>query len=261
MKTPQMLPTDIRILQTAAVVLWVISAVMGVVAMGLWVVRHEVWSIQAVEVRGQVQHQSEVVLRTHLANRLQGTFININLKEVRAVVEELPWVRRAEVHRVFPNRIRLVIEEHQGVAWWGEAQAGRIINSHGEIFEAVADDDRAETWPELSGPDVLAPAVLTLYQSIEPMFVGLKRDVIRLEQDARGAWRMQLDNGARIELGRGDIAELSKRTQIFTDTVQGLTARYGQRDIETADLRYPNGYALRLRGITTVPNQTTTTPS
>ena len=251
------LPTDVRILQTAAAVLWVVSAVMVVVALGLWLVRHDVWSIQAVEVQGQVQHQSEVVLRTHLANRLQGTFININLKEVRAVVEELPWVRRAEVSRVFPNRLRLVIEEHQGVAWWGEAQAGRIVNSYGEIFEAVADDQMSSLWPELSGPDVLAPAVLTLYQSIDPMFTPLKRDVVRLEQDTRGAWRVRLDNGARIELGRGDVSELSSRTQAFTDTVQGLMARYGQRDIETADLRYPNGYALRLRGITTVPIQTT----
>ena len=261
MKPDHTLPTDIRVLHAAAAVLWALSAVMVVVALGLWLVRHEVWSIQAVEVKGNVQHQSEVVLRTHLANRLQGTFININLKDVRAVVEELPWVRRAEVTRVFPNRLRLVIEEHQGVAWWGEAQAGRIINSHGEIFEAVADDQISATWPELSGPDVLAPSVLALYQSIEPMFTPLKRDVVRLEQDTRGAWRVRLDNGARIELGRGDVADLSQRTQAFTDTVQGLVARYGQRDIETADLRYPNGYALRLRGITTVPVQSTTTPS
>lgn len=252
------MPTDVRILQAAAAALWAVLAVMVVVAAGLWLVRHEVWSIQAVEVQGQVQHQSEVVMRAHLAHRLKGTFININLKEVRAVVEELPWVRRAEVHRVFPNRLRLVIEEHQGVAWWGEAQAGRIVNSYGEIFEAVADEQLAASWPELSGPDALAPTVLKLYQGIDPLFATLKRDLVRLEQDTRGAWRLRLDNGARIELGRGDVAELTQRTQTFTETVQGLTARYGQRDIETADLRYPNGYALRLRGITTVPIQTTT---
>jgi len=254
----QALPLDIRIIQTAAVVLWVVLGVMALLAAGLWVVRHQAWTIQAVEVQGQVEHQSEVVLRAHMAHRLNGTFVNINLKEVRAVVEELPWVRRAEVNRVFPNRLRLVIEEHQGAAWWGEAQAGRIVNTYGEIFEAVADEEHSAHWPELAGPDIMAPAVLQLYSAISPMFEPLNRDVTRLEQDTRGAWRMRLDNGARIELGRGEIQALASRTEAFADTVQGLVARYGQRDIETADLRYPNGYALRLRGVTTVPLQNTT---
>lgn len=255
MSTPKPLPTDVRILQVATAVLWAVLAVMLVVGASLWLVRHEAWSIQTVEVQGQVQHQSEVVMRAHLANRLKGTFININLKEVRAVVEEMPWVRHAEVHRVFPNRLRLVIEEHQGVAWWGEAQAGRMVNSYGEIFEAVPDALLAADWPELSGPDVYSGLVWSLYQNIDPMFSSLRRDIVRLEQDTQGAWRLRLDNGASIELGRGDMAELTQRTQIFVETVQGLIAQYGQRDIESADLRYPNGYALRLRGITTVPIQ------
>jgi cell division protein FtsQ len=33
-------------------------------------------------------------------------------------------------------------------------------------------------------------------------------------------------------------------------TVGELSQRY-QDDLEAADLRYPNGYALRLRGVTT----------
>ena len=251
------LPLDVRIMQIAAVVMWWISGAMVLAAAGLWLARHEVWTLQSVEVRGQVQHQSEVVLRAHMAHRLQGTFVNINLNEVRSVIEELPWVRRAEVHRVFPNGLRVVIQEHQGVAWWGEAQAGRIVNSFGEVFEAVADEELATQWPELAGPDLLAPAVLQLYASINPMFKPLNQDIARLEQDSRGAWRLRLDNGARIELGRGEVAELSGRTQMFIDTVQGVVSRYGSRDIETADLRYPNGYAVRLRGVTTVPIQTT----
>ena len=254
----QALPLDVRIVQTAAVVLWVVLGAMVMLAAGLWVARHPVWTIHAVEVQGQVQHQSEVVLRAHMAHRLNGTFVNINLKEVSAVVEELPWVRRAEVHRVFPNRLRMVIEEHQGAAWWGEAQAGRIVNSHGELFEAVADEEHSANWPELAGPEIMSSAVLQLYSAISPMFEPLNREITRLEQDTRGAWRMRLDNGARIELGRGEMQELATRTQIFAESVQSLATRYGQRDIETADLRYPNGYALRLRGITTVPLQNTT---
>jgi cell division protein FtsQ len=255
MTHPVVLPVDVRILHAATAVLWAILIAMATTAAGLWLIRHDMWAIQSLEVRGQVEHQSEVLMRAHVASRLQGTLIDIDLDAVQEVVETLPWVRRAQVQRVFPNRLRVVIEEHQGVAWWGEAQAGRMVNNHGEIFEAVADQEVSNLWPELHGSDLFAPAVLALYQALDPLFAPLQREVVRLEQDGRGAWRVRLDNGARIELGRGDVTELAQRTQMFTETVQNLLMRYGQRDIETADLRYPNGYALRLRGVTTLPIQ------
>jgi len=42
-----------------------------------------------------------------------------------------------------------------------------------------------------------------------------------------------------------------QRVRRFVVTVSQTSSRYG-RNIESADLRYPSGYALRLRGVTTV---------
>ena len=55
----------------------------------------------------------------------------------------------------------------------------------------------------------------------------------------------------RIELGRGEPEELVARAQRFSSTVSQLMARYGGRGLEAVDLRYPNGYAVRMHGVKT----------
>jgi cell division protein FtsQ len=76
----------------------------------------------------------------------------------------------------------------------------------------------------------------------------------RLELSDRGSWRATLDNGARMELGRGTSEELLARARRFTATVSQLAERYPGA-VQSVDLRYPNGYALRMRGVTTVNDE------
>jgi cell division protein FtsQ len=138
------------------------------------------------------------------------------------------------------------------VAWWGEAGGGKLVNSHGEVFEANPDDSQADQWSELLGPAGQSRTVFALYQALQPVFARMNRELSRLELDSRGSWKATLDNGARIELGRGETEQLMDRAQAFSATADILSLRYGGRDIESADLRYANGYALRMRGVTTL---------
>ena len=55
---------------------------------------------------------------------------------------------------------------------------------------------------------------------------------------------------AEVELGRGSDDEVIARTQRFVGTVTQVTQRY-QRPLEYADLRHNEGYAVRLKGIST----------
>jgi len=54
-----------------------------------------------------------------LAGRLRGIFFSINLEAVRQSLEQLPWVRHAEVRRQWPSSLEVSIEEHVPVAFWG----------------------------------------------------------------------------------------------------------------------------------------------
>jgi cell division protein FtsQ len=77
-----------------------------------------------------------------------------------------------------------------------------------------------------------------------PAFVGalapLASPVRELRLSARGAWAVLLDNGMAIELGRGDWRA---RAQRFVAAWPRLPDE--ARATRYADLRYPNGFALR----------------
>ena len=55
-------------------------------------------------------------------------------------------------------------------------------------------------------------------------------------------------------MGRGEPQEVSERVSRFLKTVTQITGRYGRRanSVESADLRHNNGYALKLRGVSTI---------
>lgn len=249
---PLVIPLDVRLMGWAANGLFAVAVVMGLGAVAWWVARHPAWTLAGITVVGDVEHQSAVTLRAHLGPRLEGTFLTVDLQEVQRLFESAPWVRRALVQREFPNRLRVHIQEHVAVAWWGEAGSGRLVNRYGEVFEAHPEDAQADRWSELSGPIDRAAQVYAVYQVLAPVFERMGREIDRLELNARGSWKVVLDGGARIELGRGDADVLLSRVQPFVATLPTLALRYGQREIESADLRYPDGYALRMRGVTTL---------
>lgn len=247
------LPLDVKLMTVVTHVLVVVFVVLSLGLFTTWLVRHPVWSVRAISVHGDVLHQNAVTFRAQLSSqmktRLTGSFLTVDLQQVREMFESVPWVRTAVVQREFPNRLRVTLEEHQAVAWWGEAGSGQLINRLGEVFDASPDD--GDGLPELAGPREKSAQVWALYQLLGTELARLDLGLERLELTERGTWRAQLDSGARVELGRGTPDELLERTRRFTGTLSQLTERYAGA-VQSVDLRYPNGYALRLRGVTTV---------
>jgi cell division protein FtsQ len=248
-------PMDVRVMTWVANVLWALLGVTGLAALVWWGVRHPVWNLAGITVQGDVVHQNEVTLRAHLIPRLTGSFLTLDLKEVQRLFQGLPWVRQVVVQRDFPNRLTVTLQEHQAVAWWGEAGTGQMLNAQGEVFEANPDDPNADQWPELFGPVEQSGRVWTLFQAMQSTLARLDRAPQRLTLDGRGSWHLQLDQGTRIALGRGSDSEVLARLQTFVSTIAQLEQRYQGRDLESVDLRYPNGYAVRLRGVITLNEQ------
>ena len=207
------LPLDIKLMTVATRALVVLLAVLAAVAVGAWALRHPAWSVRAITVQGDVVHQNAVTFRAQLASQmtssLSGNFLTLDLQQVRALFEAVPWVRRAVVQRDFPNHLKVIIEEHQAVAWWGESGSGRLVNRLGEVFEASPDE--GEELPELAGPDAQSAQVWALFQSLQAEFARLEMGLARLRLNERGSWSADLDSGTHVELGRGTPAELLSR--------------------------------------------------
>lgn len=250
-------PLDVKLMNMTAWVLWVGFALLVGVTTARWVARLPVFDISGITVTGDVTHNSVVNLRANVAPRFTGTFFTVDLALVRAAFEAVPWVRKAVVRRDFPNRLQVQLQEHQAVAYWGTQGELQLINSFGEVFEANVGEVEQDILPWLSGPDGQSAEVLQMYRTLKPLFETLELSIDQLELTGRGSWRAHLDTGADIEMGRGEPQEVSERVLRFLKTVTQIAGRYGRRanSVEAADLRHDNGYALKLRGVSTIAPQ------
>ena len=244
-------PPDVRFMNALSTLLTLAFGAMVLALGGSWLVRQSLFNLSAISVKGEVSHNNAVTLRANVAPRLDGNFFTLDMGRARAVFESVPWVRKAVVQRQFPNRLKVVLQEHQAVAFWGPEDYTRLVNSFGEVFEANQGEVEADELPQLNGPPGQAALVLQAYQTLSPLFEQFDTVLERLELTSQGSWRAQLDSGAAIELGHGSVDEVSARAQRFLGTLAQVSSRYG-RDLESADLRYGNGYALKIRGVTTV---------
>jgi cell division protein FtsQ len=246
------LPADVRLMQaTANAVLALL--VLGLLAAGLQrLARLPVFNIQAIQIAGDVSRNSESTIRANAAPRLAGSFLTLDLQQARAAFEAVPWVRHAVVQRVWPGRLAVQLEEHQPVALWlGNDGNDRLVNSHGEVFEANIGDVEDDSLPRLQGPEGSAAVMLAMLRRLQPVLGGQRDgDLALLELSDRGSWRATLDKGAVIELGRGSDDQVLERTQRFVQTLPRVEARY-MRPLESADLRHADGFAVRLKGVTT----------
>jgi cell division protein FtsQ len=184
---------------------------------------------------------------------LNGNFLTLNLNEVQALAQSVPWVRRAVVRRVFPNRLSVAIEEHEAFAWWQTTDGSSFVNTHGELFEAFSVGHEFDDIPELAGPEAQVQQIKQTYKLISPLFADVGLPIFRLELTTQGEWQVALRNGALVALGRGSASEIQMKVQRFVATLPKVVRQFGS-ELETADLRYPHAYAVRLKGVGTITN-------
>lgn len=252
------IPSDIRMMRRMTVWMWMLLGAL-LVATALTLLSRGSWfNLQSIEVEGDTAHHNALTLRANVAPKLQGNFFSVNLATAKGVFEAQPWVRQAVVRRQFPNQLRVQLQEHVPVGLWGRGGASgesQLLNTEGEVFEVNLGEVDTESLPSFQGPQGQSAQVLGMYRQLRKLFLPLELDIDELVLSGRGSWRATLDSGTVIELGRGDPAQVVQRTQQFLDTVTQAAGHWGrriQRDLESADLRHGNGYAIKLRGVGTV---------
>ncbi|WP_408003497.1 cell division protein FtsQ/DivIB [Pseudothauera nasutitermitis] len=177
---------------------------------------------------------------------IHGNFFTVDLDQVRADFEKLPWVRRAEVRRRWPDTLELRLQEHQAVAYWTSGDDGdtRLVNRQGEVFVAASN----ARLPSFAGPQGSAAYVLAHYESFVRRLAPLGHELVGVVLSAREAWQLRLDNDMVIVLGREqDKAPLDERLARFVAAWPQAREGIGVQ-VAVADLRYPSGFALTPAG-------------
>jgi cell division protein FtsQ len=202
-----------------------------------WLLLPERFPVTRVEVKGNLQHTNRAEIEAALP-RAAGNFFAADLAELRAGVERLPWVRRVEVRRVWPGRLEVSVEEHVALARWGTGdEMSRLVNTFGETFSAKT----TRALPAFVAPGGTSAEVVRRYRRFAEIVAPLDTGVERVVLTQRHAWQLRLGNGLHLMLGRdADLAEA--RLRRFVEIYPSVEKKKN----EYVDLRYPNGFALRV---------------
>jgi cell division protein FtsQ len=204
-----------------------------------WLLRAAPFPVRIVELRTPLKQASREEVEAALARHGAGNFFALRIDELRAAIERLPWVRAAAVRRVWPDRLEITIEEHVALARWG---ADALVNTHGERFSASAD----AALPLFMGPPGSEAEVTRRYTRFSALLAPLGSPLERIALSQRHAWQLRLASGVQLTLGRdADLAE--QRLARFVEAYARALGD-GARLPEVVDLRYPNGFAVRVKG-------------
>ena len=216
-------------------------------AAAVWLVRVPSLPVREVVFAEPLTHTRRLEIEQVLPGSLKGNFFSLNLESVRGALEKLPWVRKVEVRRIWPARLEVRVEEHRPVARWGDGR-GELVNSYGEVFAALPGDQELAALPQLAGPTGTASDVLKHYSEFVGAFQSVGERPVQLILSPRLAWQLKLENGMLVNMGREQPkSPVGARLQRFIEVYPETVAKGAIRPV-VVDLRYPNGFAMKVAG-------------
>lgn len=248
---------DIRMLNAAT------SALLGMLVLGLlasgiwWVSQRPMFTLKEIRIEGvdemPLRHVNASTVRTTALPRIKGNFFSANLDAAREAFESVPWVRKASVRREWPNKLIVTVEEHVPLGTWGDD--GRLVSGKGDVFMAnLAEAEEDADLAAFSGPEGSEKEVVARYRELHEWFRAVNLTPRSVDLSSRYAWTVKLDNGITVELGRAQThTTLKERVDRLIGVYPQLVARLQDR-IESIDMRYPNGLALKAQGLAFGPD-------
>jgi len=229
---------DAAALNRSAKILYGVAAALLLYGLGHHVLHLAAFPLREIGLTGEIGHVTHEQVEDIVSRELRGNFFTVDLERTRAAFEKLPWVRKVNVRRQWPDRLEVAVEEHRPIARWGSVA---LVSARGEVFEAAINS----TLPVLTGPDGSAPEVVARLFEFERILAPIDKRVVQITLSMRRAWRVRLDDGTVLELGREN---LEARLSGFVSAYPVALARLAHRPAYV-DLRYSNGFAVRSPGL------------
>lgn len=226
---------------------------LALLAAGLWwLAQRPMFSLAVIRVQAldaeSLRRVNSSTIKGTAVPRIRGNFFTANLDNVRIAFEAVPWVRRAVVRREWPDRLTVSIEEHVPLGTWGED--GRLLSVKGDVFTAnLAEAEEDGALPGFAGPDGSEKDVVTRFKDLQDWFAPAHLRPESVQLSGRYAWTVKLDSGMKIELGREQSSTTLRERVDRLIAIYPQLAEHWSNKIESVDMRYPNGLALRALGV------------
>lgn len=241
-------PRELNLLAWSVTLLAAALLAWGAVA---WAVRQPVFALRHVIVDGSLARTSRAHLETVIREELKGTFFTLSLADARVSLQRVPWVKSVALRRQWPDRLEVTVVEHEPLARWNDTS---LVDSEGEEFNAEFDGDL----PQFTGPDGTSTDLAQHFREFGAALASCALVIAELRLSPRGGWRLRTAGSAplAIELGRDAAGERLSRFAAYQARTVGALARAGT-PVDYVDLRYRNGFAVRVPDSTGKPSRKT----
>ncbi len=211
-------------------------------AAAYWLLSRPVFPVRSVLMTTPMKQVTSAQIAYAARSSIKGNFFTVDIEEVRNAFEKLPWVKSAQVRRIWPDTLELSIEEQKAVAYWMDAESKDffLLNQFGGVFDASS----AEAMPVLSGPEGSSERVLHAYKSYAPLVEPVGQLKV-LAVNERQAWTITLDNGLELIVGREQSGlSIEQMLTRFATVYPSVKSKIAGRVMQV-DLRYPSGFSLK----------------
>ncbi len=195
--------------------------------------------------------QAELLQKGGLENGVN--LLALNLNEVKKKMETIPWVKTVSLRRELPNKLHVVVTEHQPLDLVLLNRDLYFLNREGLLFKKAESRDGV-AFPLLTGLEKedweatgrlrsgllqdLVTLQTLLSQGVDPIYPG-KLSEIHCDPDC-GFTLYTLERGIRITLGKEDLPNRVKRLEKIWAALQsrpdlphlrGISLQFGRRII------------------------------
>jgi cell division protein FtsQ len=223
-----------------------------IIASGAWMLsrhlkgspRFELHAIELRDARYAARSAVEAVFQRDHGSSLY----EIPLEERRLEIEQIPWVHKATVTRVLPDRISVAVQERAPVAFLWTRRGVLLIDGEGVLLETPRDFSR--TFPVLRGITEREAAVkrrekmqryLALAEAIRSEDGTLPREISEV---------IVTEGESAIKLHLGD-AEFAERYAIYRAHIQDWRQQFAE--LQSIDLRYEGQVVIQAETPRTLP--------
>lgn len=165
------------------------------------------------------------------------SFFNLKIIDLKKEIENVDWVRLADVKRVYPDQVQIHIIEHVPVAIWNDEM---YLNSFGNIFFASSIDIKL---PKIYSVHERSNAVFKYFIKFSKNLLknNIYHNIIEIEENRRRSLTIKLSSNIIIYLGQDDI---NNKIDTFFKVYNSLNSSVDLTKIRYIDMRYSNGFAV-----------------
>ena len=195
------------------------------------------FGIDSIDVQGNAETSEIDVLQALWQTGSQSLF-TLDPSAARQTIEAMPWVDRASVAKIFPDRVKITLSEHHPYAVWQRDDAFVVVDREGREIVPFA-PGRFANLPIVVGIGAAEHAAALIDEmEVLPELRARVKAYIRVG-DRR--WDLRLENGVTIRLPEeGAVEALAEVARM--DRENGLLSR----DILAVDMRLDDRMVIKL---------------